>query len=229
MKNTLLLLLSALLLASCSDDDEQEYTYSAWGIVYEVDGMPYDYKILLDDQTILIPETEEIEYDFSEMDRVKVYFQLKPGFSVGDDSLNVNVEYVFVYSIKDIVTQDSAVGIDTLGTDPIAVYNGYVWQSNNLLNIPYSIDVSNTYAKTHSVNLVYFPDSVATENDGVYLELRHNANNDVEDMVADGFFSFDMESIPPFQNAIDSIPYTIIINPGAFSSAVSRFEGYYYK
>lgn len=223
----LILTFSLLVLVSCTDDEETATTFTSWGIVYDVEGMDYDYKVILDDQTVLIPETSEVDIDLVEMDRVKVYFQFKDESTMGDDSINVNVEYVLVYSIKDVVKQSSPVGIDSLGTDAIAVYDGNVWQSNNLLNIPFAIDVSYDYAKVHSVNLVYFPDSLSTELGGVYMELRHNANNDEEDMVVDGFYSFDMESIEPFQNVVDSIPYTIVINPGAFNGAAERFEGYY--
>jgi len=225
-----ILLFSVFALVSCmgSDDEDEDVTYSSWGVAYEIEEMDYDYKVLLDNGTVLIPESETSDFDVETMDRVKVYFQLKPGFDVGLDSINVNVDYMFIFDIKDIVRQDTIEGSELLGTDPIAVYDATVWQSNNLLNIPYAVDVSTGYDKIHSVDLVYFPDSVATEDGGVYMELRHNANNDAEDMVIDGFYSFDMESIAPFQNVSDSVPYTIIINPGAFSTAVSRLEGYYY-
>lgn len=219
--------MSLLTLVSCIKEDEEDPIYSSWGIVYEVEGMDYDYKVLLDDSTFLIPETADVDYDVEEMDRVKVYFQFKSEYVSGDEVFNANVVHMLVYSIKDIATQSGVV--DTLGFDPIAVYDGSVWQSNNLLNVPFAIDVSYTYAKVHDVNLVYFPDSIGTDPDGVYLELRHNANNDAEDMVVDAFYSFDMESIAPFQNVVDSVPYTIIINSGAFSGAVERFEGHFYN
>lgn len=220
--------LAALTFVSCVDEEESNSLWY-WGIVQEADGGIYDYKVLLDDQTILIPETSDVSYTGANDDRVKVYFEMKPGFSEGDDSIHVNVSYILVYDIKDILIDD---GDGNFGSDPIGVIADQVYQSNNLLNVPHSLEVDydQLVRPTHSVNLVYFPDSNATDPNGVYLELRHDANGDAPDMVLDGFFhSFNMESIIPFQNIKDSVPYTIVINSEGFKDAASVIEGCYYK
>lgn len=222
----LVVFLSVLSLLSSCMRDEENNTVSFWGIVEVVEGESYDYKVLLDDGVVLIPETSDASYTGRNGDRVKVYFELKPGFIEGDKIIHVNVNYILVYDIKSVKTFTE--GSD-FGNDPIGVIEKQVWQSNNLLNINFAIDVGYDYVKAHNVNLVYYPDSSATVKGGVFLQLHHNANNDADEMVVDDFLSFDMESIKPFLNAQDSVPYTIVINKGAFTGAVSRLEGYYYN
>lgn len=216
-------------MVSCLDDDnDSETVYSSWGVTQVVGDGEFDYKIVLDDKTILIPVSTDGDYEAEEMDRVKVYFELMPGFEVGEDSLEVNITNLYVYSIKDIVTKVSS-DTTVYGSDPIAVYNGTVWQSNNLLNVPYVFDYNYYYPKIHTVNLVYYPDSLTAVDGGVYLELRHNANGDGASNVYSGFCSFNMTTVPAFANVVDSVPYTIHINSGSFSNAADIFTGYYYK
>lgn len=226
------LVLIMFALSSCFDMDNEEYRsqYSSWGVVTDVESSSYEFKALLDGGMTLIAETVDVSYDADTMDRVRIFFYLNDESELGDDSIYVEVFALVVSSIKDVVTYScsDSLSVDTFGIDPICVNDETVWQSNNLLNIPFAIDMSYNYDVEHSINLVYFPDSVYDDNGTVYLELRHDANDDSEEMVVDGFYSFDMESISPFENISDSVPYVIVINNDGFSSGLSELEGYFY-
>lgn len=215
-------------MSSCLSDDEQREIYKYWGVVSEVQGESYDYKIILDDDVILIPETSEVSYSGNENDRVFVYFEIQPDFVLGADSLHVNVVNIYSYDIKDVITISGSIP-DSLGTDPLAIYSNNVWQSNDLLNMIYYYDTDAGVDRTHIINLVYFPDSAATDSMGVYLEMRHKSGNAAATDVLKKFDFFDLTSIVPFADAVDSVPYTLVVNPGTFGDAVNKLEGYYYK
>nr|MDA3853591.1 hypothetical protein [Bacteroidales bacterium] len=63
----------------------------------------------------------------------------------------------------------------------------------------------------------------------VYLEMRHKAGNAAATDVMKKFDFFDLTSIAPFADAVDSVPYTLVVNSGTFGDAIKKLEGYYYK
>ncbi len=228
MKKSILLLLIASLFAACNNDDTPA-TYRSWGLTETTGDGNLDYVINLDIGKILKPTATDANYEAKDNDRIIVDYQLTDGSQKEDSVLNVKIVNIQRFAIKNPITQTGVEGLDTLGTDPIAAYADGIWQFRHLLNVPFRCDVSYSSSKKHSFNLVYFPDSIATEADGVYLELRHNANDDAQDYSIDGFLCFDMESVEPFANVEDSVPYTIVVNGSSFNPSVSKIEGWYHE
>ncbi len=214
---------------SCLGDEDNVQKYSAWGIGQEVTGMSYDFKVLLDGGATFIPtNTASNDFDISTGDRLRIFFDVDAGIDI--DALDVvsgSLQYIVKYTRKEVLEISDTVP-DSLGNDPLGIYaSNSIWQTESLLTIPFTIDVGNYSTTLHSIDLVYFPDSMATLSNGIYLELRHNAEGDGDDQVVSQYACFDMETIEPFQNVTDSVPYTIVINNNGFASSESRIEGWY--
>ena len=227
MKSVVALIVLGMVVVGCAEDVEYTQTYGAWGVTTVEGSGVLDYYILTDDSTKLVPIDTEDLYAAEDNDRVYVSFSTKDD-QLGQDEMEITVVGVSVLETKDLLTV-SGEPADSLGSASVQVSDGAVWQSNNLLNMFYTIDVSGN--KVHSLNLVYFPDSFATVDGGVYLELRHNDNDDFASYQYTGYIGFDMASIAPFQNIgiNDSVPYTLVINSTGWTDAVAQFEGYFYS
>lgn len=226
MKKVLGFLLVALLLVSCFKDDETKPTYTARGVVVLDQDAELGYKIELDNWQCVIPQSSDVEYEAQDLDRIIVILEYPNVDETYKDIAEVKVLDYAKYLISDVLTYKDTVAVDTLGSDPIGVYDGYVYQTDKYLNIAYSYQYS---SQVHTVNLVYYPDSLG-DNGEVFLKLQHNANEDSKEYTfSDGYKVFDMTSVAPFADVADSVAYVIHVNSGTFSQAVSRFEGYYYK
>ncbi len=226
MKKSILFLLIASLLAACNTDDTP-MTYRSWGLTEVSNEGSLGYVINLDKGQILKPTAIDVTYEAKDRDRLLLDYQLSNGSGTKDSILHAKIVNMQRFAIKNPITQAGINGLDTLGTDPIAAYG--IWQAEDLLNLYFRCDASYSAGKKHSFNLVYFPDSIATEADGLYLELRHNANNDAQDRTVEGYLCFDMASVEPFANVKDSVPYTIVVNGNSFNPSVSKIEGWYHE
>lgn len=233
MKNISIKILVALLaivtLNSCLDDGEEyKQTYYWFGIAESTDSTDdLGYRVLFDNGLCGYPVSSTVTSIPADSDRVYMSFELASDWEDGDSTIYLDVQGYSVISVKDLVTYDS-IAADTLGADPICLYEGYAWQTSHIMNFIYYLKYDYP-AMDHFVNLVYYPDSVV-DGGGVYLKLQHNANDDGTTNTSDEIIScFDMTSIDAFANVVDSVPYVIEINSGYFSNAESLIEGYYYK
>jgi len=232
MKNLLLLLISALVLVSCLDEEEVNPSFVAYGLVIS----PYaegelDYAIALDNGQFVLPymDLSDSPYEVEDNERILVYLEYDSYNSYYSDTTDVKILDHVTIPGYDILTYTDSIGADTLGNDPIAVANGSIYLTKNYLNIIYSYNEGYT-PKSHSINLVYYPDS--TDEDGrILLKLHHNANNDLEQEYYSGFKVFDLNSVAPFAEVSDSLLYRIDVNAGDYdpSYAADYFLGVYYE
>ena len=236
MKNILLLMFGVVTLSSCLNNKEEVATYKYWGVVKVDKSLDLGYKLLLDNDQVVVPVSSDYKYEAKNRDRKLFFFEMADGSTVKDSIIYAKMKFADKFLISDLVTQASTAGMDTLGTDGVAVFNGSVWHAKNLLNVPFIYEKAASFPKKHSFNLVYFPDSLYQPDPknnpelvGVYMELRHNANKDKDDVKCEGYKCFDLNSISRFANVQDSIPYIIKINSGGFDGAVSAFTGWYHK
>ncbi len=230
MKKILVLVVSVVTLSSClNKGDDTPPLYQYWGVVKIDKSLDLGYKLLLDNKQEVIPVVSDYKYAEKERDRMCVYFNLEEGSTKDDSTMYATMRFADLYSIQNVIRQADTIGLDTLGVDPLGVINGSIWVTNNLMNVAAFFDGAKSQGKKHTFNLVYFPDSVATEEGGVYMELRHNANEDRNEATYNVYKCFDLNSIDVFKNEADSIPYTIKVNAGKFDGAANTFEGMYYK
>jgi hypothetical protein len=119
-------------------------------------------------------------------------------YTILDDNAENNADpseyYIRVNSVKKIlmkgildITEENQ---DSIGNDPIIVKD--VWMTDSLLN--FEVKYWGRY-KTHFLNLVKQPGEITAADQPVELELRHNSNDDVEDIPYAAYVSFKLDSI----------------------------------
>jgi hypothetical protein len=180
---------------ACNDDDGYSLGqyWVGFGVVSDVDS----YKIVLDDGEVLyaiaFPAGHPGEdHEFKNGDRVYVNFTI-----LGDktnEAGDVVAYNVKINSLKSVLTK----GIlniteeieDSIGNDPIIVKEW--WVANDMLN--FQLKYYGRY-QTHFINLVKQSGDLSLENQPFELELRHNANDDSEDIPYTAFVSFNLDSL----------------------------------
>jgi hypothetical protein len=181
-------------LTSCNWDDDK-YSYDniwvGFGLIHE-DTIAKTYTVVMDDGEILFPENlSSIKDGFKNNDRVLTNFTI---LGPKENTENLEQYNVRIISIRQIlykgildITPDTE---DSIGNDPIKVKNK--WLKNNMLNFELQYRGG---SKTHFINLVKQPGEINTDNGPVVLELRHNNNNDTEQIPLAAMVSFDMSSL----------------------------------
>lgn len=226
MKKYFAFALMSLLLWSCLNDDDYKPEVTVRGVVVLNSEQPLGFQIELDDWQCVVPQSTDVEdYEPTDKDRVLVQLSYPSSEELYKDTAEAKILDLGVYQINDLIRYKDTVAVDTLGSDPVGTYNGYVYQTDKYLNIAYAYQYG---SQEHSFNLVYYPDSIG-DNGEVFLKFQHNANEDSKEYTFwEAYRVFDMSSIAPFANVQDSIAYVIHVNPGTFTDAVALFEGYYY-
>jgi len=176
-----------ILATSCSDnnkDTEAQYNIG-FGVIK---GTSASYTIVLDNKTILYPQTNSSISGISDGLRVAVEYSI-----ISQVTENGQVNYnVTLYNLYSVLTENPiqlthAIN-DTLGADPINIAS--IWSGGKYLNVDYEVWASGTVA--HSVNLAI--DSIQTSTDTVRFILKHNAFKDTKSYSYTKIVSFDMSN-----------------------------------
>ncbi len=197
MKKLIFILMTASVfgfLTSCDWDDDEYSNSNVWvgfGLVHE-DSVAKVYTIVMDDGEILFPEdTTCIANDFKNNDRVLTNFLIQ------GTKENVNQEeqyYVDILSIRKILFKGildiTPENEDSIGNDPIKVRN--YWIKNDMLNFELQYRGGN---KVHYINMVKQPGELNADSGPVLLELRHNTNDDNEQIPLAAIVTFDISSL----------------------------------
>lgn len=200
--------------SGCLDDDG--YSLSDVWVGFGVIESTETYKIVMDDGEILYPVAfggyvPWNENDYSgESRKVEAGDRLMLNFTILDDKLNdageVTAYYVKVNSAKKVLTKGvldiTEANKDSIGNDPIIVQD--TWIANGLLNFQLKYWGRN---QTHFINLVKQPGELTAEGQPFQLELRHNNNDDSEDIPYTAFVSFHLDSLQVA--GLDSVRYTV--------------------
>ena len=180
--------------SSCDMDDDNYSMNNSWvgfGLIQE-DSTNQLVTILMDDGEILVPANSYSDFtDVKNNDRVLTNFTI-----LGDKENSINEEqyYVKINSLRKILYKgilDIKPEIeDSIGNDPVKVKN--YWMTNDMLNFELQYRGGN---KVHYINLVKQSGEINTDNGPVLLELRHNANDDKEQIPLAAIVTFDMSSL----------------------------------
>jgi hypothetical protein len=216
MKKIIFVLLIGFLFvfSGCLDDDGYSLNdvWVGFGVVESTE----NYKIVLDDGDILYPVAfggyvpwNETDYSGSSH-KVKAGDRLMLNFTILDDKLNDSGEviayYVKVNSAKKVLTKGildiTEANNDSIGNDPIIVQD--TWMANGLLN--FQLKYYGRY-ETHFINLVKQPGELTAEGQPFELELRHNKNDDSEDIPYTAFVSFHLDSLQV--SGLDSVRFKV--------------------
>lgn len=196
MKKLFILLVmgSLLSLTACDMNDDGYSLDDAWigfGLVHS-DSASGDYTIVMDDGEVLFPlSSDYLRSGLKNNDRILV------NFSILGNKKNENHDeyyYVKINSFKKILYKGvfdiTPAKEDSIGNDPITVKD--TWIKGNLLNFELKYRGG---GKIHYINLVKQPGAINLNNGPVVLELRHNDNNDSDDISLSTMVTFDLSSL----------------------------------
>ncbi len=194
MKRTVfaMLIASVFLVTGCLEDDDYYSLSDAWfglGIFQETDSIAGGYRVVMDNDDVLIPVTSNFNvfHYVKDGDRVLVdYTILDDNSTDGEDATEYyirlnSIKKVLMKGILDVTEENN----DSIGNDPIKVVD--VWLTDSLLNFELKYWGS---SKIHLINLVKQPGELTSEDQPVELELRHNANGDGESIPYKALVSF---------------------------------------
>jgi hypothetical protein len=200
--------------AGCNDDEgySLDNAWIGFGVVENTD----DYKIILDDGEVLYPVAfgGYVPWNVNDYSggsrKIEAGDRLLLNFTILDDKLNDSGEiiayYVRINSAKSVLTKGildiTEENKDSIGNDPIIVQE--TWMANGLLNFQLKYYGRNM---THFINLVKQPGELTAENQPFELELRHNKNEDAEDVPYTAFVSFHLDSLQV--EGLDSVSFRI--------------------
>jgi len=179
-------------LSGCELKEDGYSMNNSWigfGIIQN-DTVSETFTIKLDDGAVLFPVTITEWYkNVKNNQRILVNFTI-----VGDKQNSEKIEqyYVKINSLRSVLYKgilDIIPAIeDSIGNDPIHVEN--YWLKNNMLNFELSYKGGN---KIHFINLVKQPGAIVAE--PVILELRHNNNDDKEEIPMSAIVTFDLSAL----------------------------------
>ncbi len=179
-------------LSGCELNDDQYVNNDAWvgyGLVQK-DAAAGLSQIVMDDNEILFPVGNDYWWQ-----QVKNNDRVLVNFTITGNKANENHDefyYVRINSLRKILYKgilDITPAIeDSIGNDPIHVKDK--WIKNNLLNFELRYLGG---SKIHFINLVKQPGAITTE--PVILELRHNDNDDPDNIPMSAVVTFDLNSL----------------------------------
>ena len=188
------LMMGAMLsfLPGCDLDDDEYSLNDAWvgyGLVQK-DADAGLSQIVMDDNEILFPvSTDYWWHQVKDNDRVLVNFSI-----IGNKNNENHNEhyYVKINSLRKIlykgILEITPEMEDSIGNDPIDVKDK--WIKNNMLNFELRYRGG---SKIHFINLVKQPGAITTE--PVILELRHNNNDDPDNIPMLAVVTFDLSTL----------------------------------
>jgi len=220
MKKYFLVIMMGLLvsLTGCFEEDDSYSLGKIWigfGVIDEVSTEPLEYQITMDNGNVLVPVASSYQQWYYH-DSYDSHSRLKDGdrvlinYTILDDNADIDGNateyYIKVNSAKKIllkgildITEETQ---DSIGNDPIIVKE--VWMTDSLLN--FEVKYWGRY-KTHYLNLVKQPGEITEADQPVELELRHNNNDDIEDIPYAAYVSFKLDSIKI--EGLDSVQFHV--------------------
>lgn len=175
--NVCLGLLCAFLFFSCLDDDDDIYV--SYGVIQNVNSAR-DYEILTDKGNTLVVTKSYTNETIEEGKRVLAYYEILSDKDESKQQYEVSISYFYRLISKPVVResyilQDEEARRDSIGDDPYTQI--YAWVGGDYLNIDFETLHAASLTKKHLINLVY--DDTRTNADTVYLELFHNAYDEL--------------------------------------------------
>lgn len=174
--------------SSCMNDDNNGTYYSTIGSLEKADGI--NYLIATDSgRKLLISNSTEVAAEAKAGDRLYVEFTFDSEEPQGYDG-KIDIFYLYKILVKDPVHL-TAENSNEIGDDYIFVSE--IWATDKYLNFRFQYFSGGD--KTHYINLVTVDEPKKTEDGYLYVEFRHNANNDVEQYPYNGIVSFNTDKL----------------------------------
>ncbi|PKP08225.1 MAG: hypothetical protein CVU09_16605 [Bacteroidetes bacterium HGW-Bacteroidetes-4] len=197
IKLGMFVLASLFFMVACSSSDETENYWYSYGTYLDSDLSDEGFIMKMDNGDTLIPvSVDYIQEGIVDGSRVIPIYSI---VTEEGNLINVKVSKIEAILTKPIIQLTEEIA-DSIGNDPVTVWDGNVWFSENHLNVIFSYLGSN---KVHSINLVK-PIGEQLDDEGrQILEFRHNDNGDFNNIQYTGIVSFDMSSL--YQDGMDTL------------------------
>ena len=178
-------LLIICLFFACSED-EQEKIYDSQIELATICDREGQFYFLLDNGKTILPDRKiDSELDLNDNRRVRVLFSVVQENAEGFEAIATIHSLAFVQVLP--ILRLSPEKEPQWGNDSIGVES--IWIGSHYLNFSFYVYAD---SKMHSVNLLQ---TKSAENDSIYLEIRHNANEDFPAYRKKGIISFDLEDL----------------------------------
>lgn len=207
------------IVTGCLEEDEGYSLNKYWvgfGMIEQLSSDPVEYQIVMDNGDVLVPVASGYSRPWYYMGTNDPESRLKTGDRIllnytiiGDDGTNgedIDEYYIKVNSVKKVllkgildITEENQ---DSIGNDPIIVKEA--WVRGNLLNM--EIKYWGRY-EVHYINLVKQPGELTAADQPIELELRHNANGDLEDIPFVAYVSFNLDTLQI--QGLDSVQFRV--------------------
>ena len=202
-------------------------------MIEQVGSDPVEYRIIMDNGDMLVPVASGYNRPWYYMGTNDPESRLKTGERIlinytilGDDRTNgenISEYYIRVNSVRKIllkgildITEENQ---DSIGNDPIIVRKA--WMTGNLLN--FEIKYWGRY-EIHYINLVKQPGELTAAGQPIELELRHNANGDLEDIPFAAHVSFNLDLLQI--QGLDSTQFRVTATD--YEGALYEYTGSYH-
>lgn len=219
-KLVLFTLLGLIFIVTGCLEEEEGYSldryWVGFGMIEQVSSDPVEYRIVMDNGDVLVPVasgyyrpwyyagTNDPESRFKTGDRILLNYTVigddgEDGGEISEYYIRVNsVKKVLLKGILDITDENQ----DSIGNDPVVVREA--WVTGNLLNM--EIKYWGRY-EVHYINLVKQPGEITAADQPIELELRHNANGDLEDLPFVAYVSFNLDTLQI--QGLDSVQFRV--------------------
>lgn len=198
MKKLVFILLMGFLVSfipGCTLDDDECYSVNnAWvgfGLIQK-DSILDTFIINMDDGEVLYPTNNSLtRHNVNDNERILTNFTI-----LGNKENEEHNEeyYVTINSLRKILYKgilDITPEIeDSIGNDPIQVKDK--WIKGDMLNFELKYNGGNTI---HFINLVKQPGEITAASEPVVLELRHNNNDDPDQIPLSAIVTFDLSAL----------------------------------
>lgn len=201
--------------AACNNDDYSLEKY--WIDIGTVENPEKEsaFFINLDDGTRLWTAASNfVNYRPDDGQRIIANFTILSDKTAYDHDIKLNDVYEVLTKPIFQITPETE---DSIGNDPIKVRN--IWIGNEYLNIEF---LYYGEYKTHFINLVP-AEKEKPEEGNVYLEFRHNDNDDFKTWIYKGYVSFDIRSLKE-NSTLDKLILNIAVNDPSEENKVYKLE-----
>ncbi len=235
-KNVFIILLGLIFIVTGCLDDEEGYSLNdvwiGFGMIEQVNSDPVEYRIVMDNGEVLVPVASGYYRPWYYMGTNDPESRLKTGDRIllsytvigdnGNNDGNISEYYVKVNSVKKVLLKDildvTEENQDSIGNDPLIVKNA--WMSGDLLN--FEIKYWGRY-EVHYINMVKQPGELTAADQPIELELRHNANGDLEDIPFAAHVSFNLDDLQI--QGLDSVQFRVTAVD--YDGEIFEYEGTY--
>ncbi len=193
MKKLNLFLLPALALlslAACDNDSDGDY-YTGIALVSVMPLENGSYYFQQDNGQSIYPSINLVSnYKIQQKDqRAFIYYKLLNAQEIGYD-YNIKLYGIENILTKDILIISSQDELDKIGDDPINITKA--WVGDGYLNVCFQFPFT-PESKPHYINIIQNKidnSSISNFEDGIVLEFRHNAYNNINGILTNGVAAF---------------------------------------